>query len=41
MGFLLGDFNAKVGRNRNRWYHSLGKLGVEKKRKWLQTFTIL
>ena len=28
--FLLGDFNAQVGRNRDRWYPSLGKFGVGK-----------
>jgi len=31
MVFLLGDFNAQVGRNRDRWYPSLGKFCVEKK----------
>ena len=30
MVFLLGDFNAQVGRNRDRWYPSLGKFGVGK-----------
>ena len=30
MLFLLGDFNAQVGRNRDRWYPSLGKFGVGK-----------
>ena len=25
--FLLGNFNAQVGRNRDRWYPSLGKFG--------------
>ena len=30
MVFLLGDFNAHVGRNRDRWYPSLGKFGVGK-----------
>ena len=29
MVFLL-DFNAQVGRNRDRWYPSLGKFGVGK-----------
>ena len=28
--FLLGDFNAQVGRNRDRWYPSLGKFGIGK-----------
>ena len=26
---LLGDFNALIGRNRDRWYPSLGKSGGE------------
>ena len=30
MVFLLGDFNAQVGRNRDRWYPSLGNFGVGK-----------
>ena len=30
MVFLLGDFHAQVGRNRDRWYPSLGKFGVGK-----------
>ena len=30
MVFLLENFNAQVGRNRDRWYPSLGKFGVEK-----------
>ena len=30
MVFLLGYFNAQVGRNRDRWYPSLGKFGVGK-----------
>ena len=30
MLFLLGDFNTQVGRNRDRWYHSLGNFGVGK-----------
>ena len=30
MVFLLGDFNAQVDRNRDRWYPSLGKFGVGK-----------
>ena len=30
MVFLLGDFNAQVGRNRDIWYSSLGKFGVGK-----------
>jgi hypothetical protein len=30
MVFLLGDFNTQVGRNRGRWYRSLGKFGVAK-----------
>ena len=30
MMFLLGDFNAQVGRNSDRWYPSLGKFGVGK-----------
>ena len=28
MVFLLGDFNALVGRNRDRWYPRLDKFGV-------------
>ena len=28
--FLPRDFNAQVGRNRDRWYPSLGKFSVEK-----------
>ena len=28
MVFLLRDFNAQVGRNRDRWYPSLGKFGA-------------
>jgi hypothetical protein len=28
--FLLGDFNAQVGRKRERRYSSLGKFGVGK-----------
>ena len=28
MVFLLRDFNAQVGRNRDRWYPSLGNFGV-------------
>ena len=28
--FILGDFNAQVGRNRDRWYSSLGKFGIGK-----------
>ena len=31
MVFLLGDFKAQVGRNRDRRYPSLGKFGVGKK----------
>ena len=27
---LLGDFDAQAGRNRDRWYLSLGKFGVGK-----------
>ena len=27
---MLGDFNAQVGRHRDRWYPSLGKFGVGK-----------
>ena len=27
MVFLLGDFNTQVGRNKDRWYPSLGKFG--------------
>ena len=30
MVFLLGNFNAQVGRNKGRWYPSLDKLGVGK-----------
>ena len=30
MMFLLVDFNAQVGRNGNRWYPDLDKLGVGK-----------
>ena len=30
MVFLLGDFNAQVGRNRDRWYPNLGRFGVGK-----------
>ena len=30
MVFLLGDFSAKVDRNWDRWYPSLGKFGVGK-----------
>ena len=30
MTVLLRDFNAQVGRNRDRWYPSLGKFGVGK-----------
>ncbi|XP_065571512.1 craniofacial development protein 2-like [Artemia franciscana] len=30
MVFLLGNFNAQVGRNRDRWYPSLGKFGIGK-----------
>jgi len=30
MVLLQGDFNAQVGRNRDRWYPSLGKLSVGK-----------
>ncbi|XP_065565921.1 craniofacial development protein 2-like [Artemia franciscana] len=26
--FLLGDFDAQVGRNRDRWYPGLGKFGL-------------
>ena len=33
MVFLLGDLNAQVGRNRKRWYHSLGKFSVGKENK--------
>ena len=32
MVFLLRDFNAQVGRNRDRRYPSLGKFGMEKKK---------
>ena len=28
--FLLGNFKAQVGRNRDRWYYSLSKFGVGK-----------
>ena len=28
--FLLGDSNLKAGRNRGRWYSTLGKFGVVK-----------
>ena len=28
MVFLLGNFNAQAGRNRDRWYPSLGKILV-------------
>ena len=28
MVFLLGDFNAQVGRNMDRWYPTLGKFRV-------------
>ena len=28
--FLFGNFNTQVSRNRDRWYSSLGKFGVEK-----------
>ena len=38
--FLLGNFNAHVSRNRDRWHLSLGEFGVGKQ-KWLQTFAIL
>ena len=30
MVFLLRDFKAQIGRNRDRWYPSLGKFGIEK-----------
>ena len=30
MVFLLRDFNVQVGRNRDKWYPSLGKFGVGK-----------
>ncbi|XP_065583400.1 craniofacial development protein 2-like [Artemia franciscana] len=30
MVFLLVDFNVQVGRNRDRWYPSLGKFGAGK-----------
>ena len=30
MVLLQGDFNAPVGRNRNRWYLSLGNFDVRK-----------
>ena len=30
MMFLLGDFDAQVGRKRDRWYPSLGKFSVGK-----------
>ena len=30
MTFLIGYLNTQVGRNRDRWYPSLGKFGVGK-----------
>ena len=29
MAFLLGDFNAQIGTNRDRWYPGLCKFRVE------------
>ena len=28
--FLLGNFNAQIGRKRDRWYFSLGKFDIGK-----------